>query len=101
MGKGRAIKYIVRATTVDFGRKCTVVHEYPWPLRKCPTNTDMEAWRDGINDSITLPHGPNHHLHKMFAPYSRCQAVLQKTGTVVAEYNPPAFEEVKDETGRI
>ena len=92
MGKTQIIPLIIRrARTKEFIAS--------WPVKSAanvyglgqPTEQRLSEWRDKFNMSL-LAGGSNSHLGDKYRIQYGIEVYNQKTGEVLAQYNPPMFE---------
>ena len=82
-------KYRIEASYVCFLSKCRTIATFAQD--RVMSQKQLEKWRNGMNDSM-LKGGANEHLAKNQSHYSTITLINQRTGMVVASYQPPAFE---------
>ena len=92
MGKTQIIPLIIR-------RSATKEYLSSWPVKSKtnvhglgqPTTERISQWRDKFNESL-LKGGCNEHLGIKYWIQYKLEVYNQKTGQIVATFNPPMFE---------
>jgi hypothetical protein len=92
MGRVSTPRYRIELSCNHFLNKRKEVHSYAFTGK--PSIEGAKKFRDAMNDSVFNVNkaATNIHLSKVQSPYGRATIINQKTGEIVAEYNPPMFE---------
>lgn len=93
--KTQTPKYRMEASYISFANRRREFLSLEWNCKQDgrPTVQNLERYRKAFNASLNAG-GTNEHLQGVMSGFSRCKIVVQKTGEVIAEFNPPAFEQI-------